>query len=107
MNSVIVEKIQQRRLQILVHSCIYYEYNTNIISDAKWNQWSKELVELQKEYPNEASKALRFEDFKNFDGSTGFDLPIHDECVKQKALKLMSYTQAEAKRVQIKKRKLF
>ena len=29
----VAEKIQQRRLQLLIHSCIYYEFNQNLISD--------------------------------------------------------------------------
>ena len=44
----IEEKIKQRRLQILVHSFIYYDLNENIISDDKWSQWAKELVFLKK-----------------------------------------------------------
>ena len=30
----IKEKIKQRRTQMLVHSCIYYELNDNIVPDA-------------------------------------------------------------------------
>ena len=41
---VIAEKIQQRRLQILVHSCIYYELNGSSVSDKQWDTWARELV---------------------------------------------------------------
>ena len=39
----VAEKIQQRRLQLLIHSCIYYEFNQNLISDKQWDEWAKEL----------------------------------------------------------------
>lgn len=34
----IAELILQRRLQMLVHSYIYYELNDNIISDSTWSK---------------------------------------------------------------------
>lgn len=67
----IEERIRQRRLQILVHSYIYYELNQNIVSDAKWMKWAKELAELQASYPIESAAVCYAEQFKNFDGSTG------------------------------------
>lgn len=91
MKREIVEKIKQRRLQILVHSCIYYVFDTNIISDAQWNTWAKELVELQRDYPAESKKAIRYDEFEKFDGSTGFDLPVNDEWVMNKAVELLEY----------------
>lgn len=84
----IAEKIQQRRLQILVHSCIYYEYNQNLVSDKVWDKWAKELVKLQKEYPAIEKGVIWADAFAGFDGSTGFDLPIKDEWVMKKASQL-------------------
>lgn len=75
------EKIQQRRLQILVHSCLYYELDNSIVSDATWNKWAKELIQLQKENPEIAKKVKYNEAFEGFDGSTGFNLPLKDEWV--------------------------
>ena len=49
----IKEKIRQRRRQMLVHSYIYYELDDNIVSDAQWAKWAKELEQLQKNYPKE------------------------------------------------------
>ena len=85
LNNKVMAKIKQRRLQILVHSCIYYEYDTTVVPDSSYDQWSRELVELQKKYPRE-TKAVKeyYEAFKDFDGSTGFDLP-KDDWVKKKA----------------------
>lgn len=102
MNKEIIAKIQQRRLQILVHSCLYYVFDTNIVPDSQWNKWAQELVQLQKEYPQEAEEAIRNDDFKDFDGSTGFNLPVYEDWVKQKALKLLSYTQGEREKVTVK-----
>ena len=84
----VAELIQQRRLQILVHSCIYYELNRNKITDAKWDSWAKELVQLQAQYPDIAKGVRYAEAFAGFDGSTGFDLPLKDEWVMRKALQL-------------------
>ena len=33
----ISELIKRRRLQILIHSCIYYEFNQNLITDIQWS----------------------------------------------------------------------
>lgn len=87
----IKEKIQQRRLQLLIHSCIYYELNESIVSDATWSRWAKELVDLQNKYPQEASEVVYAKEFKNFDGSTGMDLPTKDILVMSRARHLLNY----------------
>ena len=48
----IAEKIQQRRVQMLVHSYIYYLMDDNIVADHKWSAWATELADLQNKYPN-------------------------------------------------------
>lgn len=68
----ILSRITQRRLQIAVHSVIYYRFNDNIIDDHKFDRWSKELAELQSQFPDLSKQAIYYEDFKDFDGSTGF-----------------------------------
>ena len=90
MKQKIVEKIQQRRLQILVHSYIYYELNDNIISDSQWNKWAHELVELQRKYPKESSSVIHADTFKDFDGSTGMDLAYSDPFIVNRANYLLS-----------------
>lgn len=74
----VAAKIQQRRYQILVHSLLYYELDINLVSDNQWAAWGQELVQLQNSYPNIASQVIFAEAFKNFDGSTGFNLPYND-----------------------------
>ena len=77
--------ILRRRLQLLVHSYIYYDLNNNLISDDTWSGWAKELVQLQKDYPKIASRVDYHGAFVEFDGSTGFDLPYRQPEIMNKA----------------------
>lgn len=70
----VADKIKQRRLQMIVHSYLYYELDTNIVSDSTWSRWGKELQQLQNDYPEEAKKVKFAELFKDWDASTGFHL---------------------------------
>jgi hypothetical protein len=72
------DRIAQRRRQILVHSIIYYRFDDSIISDHKWVGWARELVELQAQYPEIAASCPLAEAFKDFNASTGYDLPLGD-----------------------------
>ena len=81
--------ILRRRIQILVHSCIYYHYNSSLITDATWQKWADELVALQKKYPSIAKRVDYHRAFKNFDATTGFDLPITNPEIIRKARQLL------------------
>lgn len=97
-SSDVASKIQQRRYQILVHSLIYYELDINLVSDSQWSRWAVELAELQRAHPEVANTVIFADAFKNFDGSTGFDLPYKDEQILNIAYKLLkSCGDAEAK----------
>ena len=85
----IANKIQRRRYQMLVHSLLYYELDINLVSDTTWSSWAKELCELQKTYPDTASRVIFSEAFKGFDGSTGFNLPFRDKQVINIAFRLL------------------
>lgn len=89
-DSPIAAKIQQRRYQILVHSLLYYELDTTIVSDNKWAEWGKELVELQKTYPDISKKVIFADAFLDFDASTGYSLPYRDEQIVNIACRLLS-----------------
>ena len=67
------EKIRQRRIQMLVHSYLYYVLDENVISDGKWQEWADELTELQKQ-----KKTIGFYDkeFSDWTGATGTHLPF-------------------------------
>lgn len=85
----IAERIKRRRLQLLVHSCIYYELNQNLISDSTFDKWSVELLELQTRYPKISEQVCWHEAFEDWDASTGAYLPIRDTWVMSKALELL------------------
>lgn len=82
------ELIIRRRRQILVHSCLYYRMNTSVIEDHLFDRWSKELADLQRQYPDISKKCEWYEAFKDFDGSSGFDLPLDNQWVINKAYRL-------------------
>lgn len=84
----IAEKIQQRRLQILIHSYLYYERDTNIVPDSKWAEWGKELVSLTEKYPEVAKQVPYGEGFEDFDASTGYGLPYDKPNLVKTACKL-------------------
>lgn len=79
----IEEKIKQRRLQMLVHSYIYYELDKNIVDDTTWSKWAMELVKLQKENPIASKNVEYYEEFKDWDGSTGAFLKFDDKTKKR------------------------
>ena len=74
-DSQILELIGRRRRQLLVHSYLYYEKDTNLIDDHTWSGWAEQLVTFQKDYPDLSKQAPYYEDFLDFDGSTGYNLP--------------------------------
>lgn len=74
----IASLIKRRRLQLLVHSAIYYHFNESIISDNQWGIWAKELVCLQNKYPEISGQVVYSDAFKSFNVSTGYDLPFTD-----------------------------
>lgn len=78
-------KIRRRRAQMLIHSCIYYELNDNIISDHKWQEWADELEKLQRENPNCCMIGFYDYEFKDWDGATGNHLPHRDPWVFAKS----------------------
>lgn len=43
----ILALINRRRRQILVHSFLYYRMNTSIIPDSTYDEWARDLAELQ------------------------------------------------------------
>lgn len=81
----ITERIQQRRIQMLAHSYLYYELDDPIISDDQWQRWADELTQLQAAHPNACG--FYSHAFADWDGSTGMHLP-RDEWVRQDALML-------------------
>jgi hypothetical protein len=86
---------------MLVHSYLYYEKDVNIISDAVWSKWAKELAELQEKYPKESAEVEFADQFKDWDGNSGADL-VYTEAIKQTAERL--YSLKDKKYVSIEKK---
>ena len=91
----IAELIQRRRLQLLVHSCIYYRLNQNQVSDRQWDLWAKELVQLQRDYPDIAKNTELAQEFADWDGTTGEFLPIDRPGVMSLAKWLIGYSETK------------
>lgn len=94
----IAELINRRRRQILVHSVIYYKMNENLISDSTWSKWATELEELQTKYPDIAAKVPYAKEFKDFDHSTGMNLPLDDPWAVNKARQLLIWKEKKDER---------
>ena len=105
----IAEKIQQRRYQMLIHSCLYYHLDYNIISDKQWDAWARELRDLQNQYPEISEQVTLYEYFQDWDASTGAFLPITLDWVVAKARTFMPKQKkaSEPKKKKSGKKKLF
>lgn len=93
----IKELITRRRRQLAVHAFIYYQLNDNVISDYLYDAMSNELVQLQQTYPDIASEAPYATEFKDFDGSTGYDLPYGYPEFQKVAFHLLAHNKKHKK----------
>lgn len=73
-----LEKINQRRKQLHIHSVIYYHLHTSIVSDAKFDGWANELVELHEKHPELVHQGYMPGIFADWTGDTGMHLPFTD-----------------------------
>ena len=89
-SETIEELIYRRRQQVWIHSIIYYEFDQNLIDDSTWSKWATELDELQKMYPEESKRAMYYDIFRDFDPSTGHNLPLRDSKMLNKACYLIN-----------------
>lgn len=81
--------IYRRRLQVLVHSCIYYLLDTNLIPDKTFDYFSNDLARLQNEYPKIAERICYADVFRGWIGGSGAFLPYADAWVLSKAKHLI------------------
>ena len=85
------ELIKRRRLQMLVHSCLYYSLDENIWDDHTFDKKAKELAVLIKEHPDAYSD--RFDEyFDGWDGSSGYHFPHRDSWVLSAAQNLLRHS---------------
>lgn len=94
----IKSEMLRRRKQILVHSCLYYQFNTNLIEDWQYDKIARRLAELQIAYP-EISNNLGYhnKEFKGFGEDhcySGFNLPRSSPEVVAAAERLKYITSA-------------
>lgn len=89
-SETIEELIYRRRQQVWIHSIIYYEFDQNLIDDSTWSKWATDLDELQKMYPEESKRAMYYDIFRDFDPSTGHNLPLRDSKMLNKASYLIN-----------------
>lgn len=87
MSDWIAERIEHLRGQMMLHSCLYYELDLNIMSDATFDALAKELADLQDIHPD-ASDSVEYqrEAFQGWTGGGGSHLPIRDPEVIATAL---------------------
>lgn len=83
--------ILRRRLQILIHSYLYYRLDESLITDEQWQTWADELVALQKKHPLICERVDYHDGFEDFDGSTGYHLPYTNPEIASKAHQILNY----------------
>ena len=66
MNDKILELINRRERQILVHACCYYAFNENLISDYQYDQLATDLMDLIKNNPKEFEASVYYYEFKDY-----------------------------------------
>lgn len=87
----VMEEIERLRRQMYIHSIIYYRYGTSLISDQEFDVRAKRLKHLQEQYPLVSQTVEFYEDFKDWDGTTGYHLlrtyPDDMERIAQRLIK--------------------
>lgn len=92
MNQEIIDLINRRENQVLIHSAIYYRLNDNLIPDWQYDNIGKDLVELAHKYPEEFKASYHYNDFIEYVNSetpSGFNLPYATVEVTSKAMYLL------------------
>jgi hypothetical protein len=86
------EEINMLRRSVLIHSCLYYKMDSPILDDKQYDAMARKLDAMHKCYPEIAETCVYQEAFKDFSPATGFDLPLDDEWVVDKAFYLYRAT---------------
>lgn len=69
------QKVEALQRYILVHSMLYYDMDTSVISDKRFDRAARLLADkIQRFGPKKIASTQYGYVFKDFDGSTGFDL---------------------------------
>lgn len=73
-NLSITDQLDWLCRKIIIHSIIYYDYNTNIISDPDYDKLARQLEQLVNENMDKISNCYYSECLKDYTAATGFDL---------------------------------
>ena len=94
------EIIRRKRRFVLVHSILYYRLNETVISDAKFDEVAHELAAYQQTSP-EFCMTVDFypEEFKDFNGETGYHLPLLDPSCTCMAIWLLQQRNKELEKL--------
>lgn len=86
--------IQRLRLNILVHSYLYYHKDESLIPDHAFDMWCKQLKQLQRLYPDIAERV----DYHGFfvGDFKCYDLPVLPEIVR-KAEQVLEWNKKDRK----------
>lgn len=82
------QEIKMLRAQMLIHSCLYYILDESILTDHQWQDRADRLTQLQNAHPDQNKLGFYDDDFANWDGSSGYHLPLTDPWVVNKALQI-------------------
>ena len=67
-------KMEMLQRWLIIHASIYYNYNSNVVTDKQWDANAYQLVDMMERYPKTYKKTFYYYIMDDFDGSTGFDL---------------------------------
>lgn len=80
------EKLDWLQRYIIVHSYLYYEKDTNVISDREYDRRAKNLAKIREKYPELWKNSEYYKQFgSDYNGATGFTL-YHDLDEHQKEI---------------------
>ncbi len=92
---ILFARINACERNLIIHSVIYYRFNTNLWSDTKWDSVAKELVSYKQ--TEEFKQSQFYDKFIDFEGETGFHLlDISPNYFTAKAEQLIKYCEEEA-----------
>ena len=77
----------------MVHSCLYYEMDTSLISDHQFDAWCNELVKLMKEHPDAYNDEFDHY-FNGWKGESGYHFPHRHPWVYDRALNIFKISEA-------------
>jgi NAD-dependent DNA ligase len=60
------QKIEMLEKWLIIHSILYYELNTNIVSDYTFDMNARQLLEYKKQYPDIFKQSKWYYIFKDF-----------------------------------------